>query len=188
MIKAIIFDCFGVLIESSEAELKRLCPADRQETLRDIRLQRDRGYINYTEYLSALSDVLGIPVDEVKAITETLHVRNRELFDYLESIDRTRYKIGLLSNIGDRTMDQLFTREETDRFFDAMVLSYQVGMVKPEPGVYHLMATRLGLTPEECILVDDVERNCVAAEQEGMLSILHHDAVTTVRKLRQMAT
>lgn len=186
MTKGIIFDCFGVLIESSEAELKRLCPTEKLLELHDLRLQRDRGIILYAQYLESLSELLSISLDQVRGITESLHVRNHDLFDFVEHVDRSSYKIGLLSNIGDQTMEQLFTADEIERLFDATVLSYQVGVVKPEPEIYHIMATRLDLTPEECVFVDDVEQNCIAAERQGMQSILHVDNTATLNALARL--
>lgn len=186
MIRGIIFDCFGVLIESSEAELRRLCAPDKYIELDDIRLQRDRGIINYQTYLHSLSELLTLSLGEVQAITESLHIRNRELFAFIDTIDRSSYKVGLLSNIGDKTLDQLFRPEETAKLFDTMVLSYQVGLVKPEPEIYQLTATRLELTPQECVFVDDAEQNCVAARQQGMKAIIHTDNATTLREIKAL--
>lgn len=183
MTRAFIFDCFGVLYHSSADELYSRCPVNLRDELHDIRLKRDRGYFDYSSYLQALAGLIDIPVDDVRGIVENFHTRNKKLFDALRSIDRTKYKIGMLSNIGDTTVTQLFSDEELATLFDSVVLSYRVGMVKPEPGIYRLMAERLGCSPEECIMIDDVESNCRGAEAVGMRSIHHVDTDSTLTLL-----
>lgn len=171
MIRAIIFDCFGVLYRSSADELYDRCPVARRDELHDIRLQRDRGHIRYKEYLESVAKLLNASMEEIQRLAESAHLRNEKLFDYIRSIDRSRYKVGMLSNIGDTTIAQLFTEQELASLFDATVLSYEVGMVKPDPAIYRLMAERLGVTPEECVMIDDGEKNCAGAEYVHMKSV-----------------
>jgi len=80
------------------------------------------------------------------------------------------YRIGLVSNC--------FGNEahwpgefELDHCFDAMVLSCEVGMVKPEPGIYQLAADQLGVAPAECVFVDDVPSYVAGAMAVGMTGV-----------------
>jgi putative hydrolase of the HAD superfamily len=186
MIRAVVFDCFGVLYRSSADELYDRCPEVARDELHDIRLQRDRGIMSYREYLEAAALLLKIPTEEVRAITEQAHVRNQGLFDYIVSLDRSRYKVGMLSNIGDTTIGQLFSHDELDGFFDATVFSYEVGMVKPDPAIYQLMCQRLGCDPEESIMIDDIERNCEGARAIGMQAIVHQSNTETLHVLNNL--
>lgn len=171
MIQAIIFDCFGVLYRSSADELYNRCAPDKRGALHDIRLQRDRGHLHYEEYLQATADLLDASKEEVREITESSHVRNQVLFDYIRSIDRNKFKVGMLSNIGDTTVNQLFSDEELHELFDATVLSYEVGMIKPDPAIFRLMAARLGVSEDTCVMIDDGENNCVGAQDVGMSAV-----------------
>lgn len=92
----------------------------------------------------------------------------------------------MLSNIGDTTIDQLFTHDELDSFFDATVFSFQVGMVKPDPAIYQLMCQRIGLHPEQCLMVDDLERNCEGARAVGMQAIQHQSNTETLHVLENL--
>ncbi len=58
--------------------------------------------------------------------------------------------------------------------FDAVVISDRVGMRKPEPEIYLLTAARLGLPPQECLFVDDTERNLPSAADLGMGTVYAH--------------
>lgn len=186
MIRAIIFDCFGVLYHSSVDELYRLCLEDRHDDLHDVRLQRDRGYLNYEEYLHEVAKLLDRPFDEVRTISEESHIRNQGLVDYIRSVDRSKYKVGLLSNIGDTVIERLFNLGEMDELFDSTVLSYQVGMVKPDPAIFRLMADRIDCELDECVMVDDIADNCMGAEAVGMKSIHHVDTADTLEQLARI--
>ncbi len=96
MIRAVIFDCFGVLYRSSADELYDRCPDKDKDELHDIRLHRDRGILSYHEYLEATALLLKFPTKKVRDITEQAHVRNQGLFDYIIGVDRDKFKIAML--------------------------------------------------------------------------------------------
>lgn len=172
MIKGIIFDCFGVLYGGSLEYLVSLAPKERHTDVYDINSQKDYGFISYAEYLQQMGDIIGRPPQEIDDIVHKKHVRNEELIAYVASL-RSEYKIGLLSNIGDTMIEGLFTKEELDRLFDDVLLSHNVGLAKPNPAIFTLATERLGLSPGECIMIDDIESNCDGAEIAGMYSVRH---------------
>jgi epoxide hydrolase-like predicted phosphatase len=55
--------------------------------------------------------------------------------------------------------------------FDAVVISAQVGVRKPEPSIYDLTTAKLGLRPEDCVFVDDTPANLVTARHLGMATV-----------------
>ena len=73
-----------------------------------------------------------------------------------------------------------------DELFEAIVISGDVGMHKPEPAIYMLGAERLGLRPEECVFVDDLRENCQGAEEVGMTAVLHRGADKTLPVLEKL--
>lgn len=172
MIKAIIFDCFGVLYHGSTHAMMQLTPRDRRTELLDAGRSFDYGYLSRDEYLQVASEVTGKTIDEVVAIRQQRHSRNVELVTELRRLKQT-YKVGLLSNVGyDSLRHELFSDEEISELFDAMVLSSDVHIVKPDPAIFTLMATRLGVLPEECIMIDDLETNIAGAAEAGMSGIV----------------
>jgi putative hydrolase of the HAD superfamily len=70
--------------------------------------------------------------------------------------------------------------------FDVVVISGEVGMRKPEERIFRHAAGLLGLDPAECVFVDDIQVNVVAAEGIGMTAILHHDAEATLARLGEL--
>ena len=97
--------------------------------------------------------------------------RNSELLAAIKGL-RTKFKMGVLSNVGAGFWNY-FSEEEAMEFFDDIVLSYQVGLLKPDPRIFKLAAERLGVEPEECVFVDDDEGNVQAAENCGMQGLVY---------------
>jgi epoxide hydrolase-like predicted phosphatase len=60
-----------------------------------------------------------------------------------------------------------------DGAFDVLAISGRLGMRKPEPEIFERAAGLLGLRPDECILIDDLQRNIDAAAKVGMVGVLH---------------
>ena len=90
---------------------------------------------------------------------------------------------GLLSNswgVGD------YPRHLFPGMFDAVVISAEVGMRKPEERIFRHAIDQLGLQPEECVFVDDLEANVTAAESIGMTGVLHREPDMTVDRLGEL--
>lgn len=86
---------------------------------------------------------------------------------------RTSHKTAMLSNVSRQFVDSLFSRQESAKLFDAAVISGEIGLAKPNELVYELTATKLGLLPEECVMIDDSEANVDGARRAGMQGILY---------------
>lgn len=86
---------------------------------------------------------------------------------------------GLLSNSWGNT----YPREGWSELFDAVVISGEVQMRKPEPGIYLLTAAKIGLRPEECVFVDDLMPNVHGAAAVGMVGIHHVTPQQTLDEL-----
>lgn len=78
-------------------------------------------------------------------------------------------KTALLSN----SWGNDYPRDGWDEMFDAVVISGEVGMRKPEPEIYLHTAALIGLEPTDCVFVDDLRHNIEAAVRVGMVGIKH---------------
>jgi len=85
---------------------------------------------------------------------------------------RPPYKLGILSNADLSLRERLEGELALHHLFDDIVCSAEVGMAKPEGGIFTLAARRLGLSPAECVFVDDLDTNVEAARQVGMQGVL----------------
>jgi len=182
MIRGIIFDCFGVLYGGSYEALQQLCTPSQLEDLHDLNRQADYGFITSQDYVRGVSELLSMPEEDIAAIFHTKHIRNQPLIEYVRSL-RGTCKVAMLSNVSNDIIDALFTAEELETLFDAVILSYQEHAVKPNPIIFELAAERLGLTTGECVMVDDLVENCEGAEVAGMESVLHTSNEITIDTL-----
>lgn len=184
MIKAILFDCFGVLYEGSLEVLAGMAPAENRQAVHDANIAKDYGYIDYHEYLLRLAELIGITAPEVDDIIAKHHVPNRELIAYAEQL-KEGHTTALLSNIGNQVMDRLFDGR-VEEAFNHVFLSYKIGLAKPNPEIFIYAAKKLGVSPEECVMIDDIADNCEGAEVVGMHSIQHTSNATTIEKLQKL--
>ena len=182
MIRALIFDCFGVLYHGSLGHLRQLLSPGRQQELLDLNMSSDYGYISREEYLERASVLVGMSAAELQAVAAKEHIRNELLVAYLRSI-KGQYKIGMLSNVGSSVMDKLFTADEQAELFDAVISSSDVGMTKPNPEIFQLAAERLGVLPEECIMIDDLLQNIESTLQVGMKGVVYSTVEQTIRTI-----
>lgn len=185
MVRAIVFDCFGTLVGSSYFTFRNICPPERLKELTDTRTAADYGYLTRDEYARRIGYIVGMDEKRVRAAIDQQHVRNESLIAYVRILKRT-YKTGLLSNVGSEVMDAIFTDKDMNDLFDARVLSCDVGMVKPDRQIYLLIVKQLGLSPEECIMVDDREEFCAGADAAGMRPVLHRSNHETMRAIDRL--
>ena len=76
--------------------------------------------------------------------------------------------------------------EEIRALFDAIVISAEVGLHKPQREIYLLAAERVGVAPERCVFVDDLRENCEGAATVGMTAVLHRDPSQTIERLESL--
>lgn len=170
VIKAVIFDCFGVLyVDTRQALLESLSPSVAVE-LHDIFQQGNYGLLSREEYIAAATSLTGQTAEEFEAASIGGYRLNEELIAKIRELKQT-HKVGLLSNIGRGWIDDFFDKHQLHEFFDAVVLSGEEGITKPHPRIYEVAAERLGVHPNECLMIDDIEENCAGADAVGMASI-----------------
>jgi len=174
MIKAIIVDCFGVLLGNAYkvrlAEVEQVDP-ERAKEISAINHASDMGILSHEESAKHISALFGIEAEEFLAEQKQVEVPNRQLLEYIAELKKT-YKVAMLSNINSRErLDIRFTSGELESHFDIVVASGDEGLVKPQPEIYELTAMRLGVLPEECVMIDDLEPYCEGARRVGMQAV-----------------
>jgi len=105
------------------------------------------------------------------------------MYGAIRAVRGAGLRTGLLSNswgAGD------YPLEDFPGLFDAVVISGEVGMRKPEAGIFLRAADVLGLAPAQCVFIDDMEANVAAATDLGMTALLHTEAAVTVAALEDL--
>ena len=70
-------------------------------------------------------------------------------------------------------MDGFFTLQEREELFDVVIFSGNEKFAKPDKEFFALACKRLGVIPEEAIMIDDLQHNCEAAKSIGMQAICY---------------
>lgn len=175
MIRAVIFDCYGVLTEDGWTPFKRKYILGNDELEMQIRLlgrDVDTGKRSDADMLKEVARLTGVDIDVVYRALAT-QVPNEELLTWIQNELKPEYKIGMLSNAGHDVVADLFA--DTPKLFDAAVLSYREGVAKPDAQIFERTAQKLGVQPNECIFIDDQARFCEAAKATGMQAVVFED-------------
>ena len=185
MIKAIIFDCFGVLLQREGYEFYKSHPdKEVQRHINRLEKQADLGEISEKEFNRQVAELTESTPRQVLAET-TAYERNQELLNLVHEL-RADYKVSLLSNVSRDTISRFFTDDERRTLFDDVVISSEVGLVKPDPDIFALAARRLALRPEECIFVDDTSLNCKAAAESGIQGVVYLGNTHTIKTIKTL--
>lgn len=189
MIRAILFDCFGVIITDALKvvidELNVSQPALARQVM-DVIHANNRGLIEVSESNQQIAELLGVSVDEWRGRIEHGETKDDHVLNYLKELRERGYKTALLSNVGRDSLTRRFSEEELKSHFDAVVASGEVGVMKPDPEIYLHAAKQLGVEPDECVMVDDRETHCAGARAVGMQSVCYENFYEAHDVLEQM--
>jgi len=183
MIKAIIFDIGGVLVENSNvpilqqiADQYNLDFASVQEVIFANSEQLALGGITEIEILNKLAQKFNLPEtgsDIYNKVTGVYYPIDA-VWEYVGQL-KGRYHLAVLSNMG---LDGIDTHEEQyglAEHFEKVFYSASLGMKKPNPAFYQKLVDELGVVAGECVFVDDMQRNVDVATRLGMQGILYTD-------------
>ncbi len=188
MIKAIIFDCFGVLIADAFKDMVgtiETTDPDRANVLRKTMLDSNKGLLSRDDAHRALAATLDVSVKEYRKRIAHREQKDERLLAFVVEL-RKKYKTALLSNISVIGLHRRFSDDELSQYFEVVVASGAVGFVKPEPQIYLIAADQLGVKPEECVFIDDIDRYCDGARATGMAAIRYKDFDDFKRKLEEI--
>lgn len=174
MVKAIIFDNAGVIMtEAYWLWLNENIPdlEKKKDFFHDISHKVDSALISPDQFLTHLAKESGKEPSQVKQEILSTFVLNDGVYKLMKKL-RKNYKIGLLSNFISDWLRLLFKRFNLEELFDAMVISQEHKMIKPDPKMYHLIADMLGVKPQESLFIDDRKNNVIGAQNVGMKGIL----------------
>jgi putative hydrolase of the HAD superfamily len=149
----------------------------------------ETGAVDVADFEAALAQRLrtrsGGPVDPTGLLARMFAGFRREpaMLDVVLRARRSGVLTALVSNSWG-TND--YPREDFDELFDAVVISGEVGLRKPEPQIYRYAAAQLGVRPQECVFVDDLAHNVRGAEAVGMRAVHHTDVAATVAELEAL--
>jgi len=173
VIQALIFDFFGVIRPNDQGVLatyRRLGGDVTKDAvfLEDIKTAANFGLVaDADEQIAAR---LGVPVERWFEEMGTAH-NDHALLEFIRAKRAEGFKTGLLSNADAHMLSVYFTPAELQQYFDAALLSGDVGVAKPAAMFYRLMCDKLDVAPKACVMIDDRPEFCAGARYIGMQAI-----------------
>lgn len=188
MIRAIIFDCFGVVVtDALQAVREELIQTNPEgaEAIKDIVAANNRGFMEPGESNERIASILGISVGDFRRQIAAGEARNDKILTYILGLRHT-YKTAMLSNIAGSSLARRFPDDELMSYFDVVVASGDIGFAKPEPEAYEITAERLGVRCDECVFIDDRQLFCEGANSVGMRAIVYTNFAQLKRELQEL--
>jgi epoxide hydrolase-like predicted phosphatase len=196
-IKAILFDYGSVLVQLVDETPRRQLadrygvPLKRIYNLlfdTEASIQAALGEINMEHHWRAIHEILHVPPGERSDFIEQFWSAdglNQELVEVLPAL-RERYRLGLLSNANDDLRQVLTERWQIAGLFDDMIISAEVGLLKPDRRIYELAVQRLGVQPDEALFIDDMPVNVEGAQIAGLQAFQSIDNTQVIDDLKRM--
>lgn len=197
-IRAVIFDLGGVIVRTEyQAPRQRLAERfgmDYEDIEKIVfggvngsAARASVGEITEQEHWQNVMKILKLPGADYKDIQKEFFggdVVDRTLLDFIKSL-KPKYKTGLISNAWSG-LRQYIVREKIEDAFDSIVISAEVGAVKPSAKIYQVSLDQLGVSPAQAVFVDDVIENIEACQQLGMKGIHFKDPDTAMEQVRKL--
>ena len=111
---------------------------------------------------------------------------NQPLVETVQRLRQAGYKTGILSNFGDNARRLWREVYPFIDYFDGIIISAEVGMMKPEAPIYRLATDSVGVQPKEAVFIDDFIENIEGARAVGMAGIHFTDTDAVQQELRQL--
>ena len=195
-LRAVFFDLGGVILRTEfQAPRQHLAERLGLEYEDIVRLvfdspsshQASLGAISTEEHWTAITERLGRPESEAGTIRKEFFagdIIDHELVDFLRGL-RPRYYVGLISNAWP-DMRTYIQEHGFDDAFDHMVISAEVGVVKPDARIYQIALEHAEVNPNEAVFVDDFHENIEGSEKVGMRGIHFKDPEATLMELKKI--
>lgn len=159
----------GVIFDSESARLASLGQIDAEQhwrqAMQELRLSPSQAETFAAEFFQG--DILDM-----------------ELVNAIRSL-RPMYRTALISNAWS-DLREFVARQQIADAFDEMIISAEVGIMKPDPRIYRLALERLGVAPQEAVFLDDMMENLDAARALGMHTIHFVQPEAALQELRQL--
>jgi len=181
-ITTLIFDCFGVISDQVLGSWYRINSQKygfTDDNLPKVFEKFDLGEYSEDDIIDYFLKYKGVNSTKEKLREEIdgyLKLNNL-LFSFIKKLKSKGYKLVLLSNAN----SAFFTRKvfptypEIKEVFDEVIISSDIGMIKPNEDIYKYALNKIHSRPEETLFVDDGKNNVDAAQKIGMQGYIYTD-------------
>jgi len=182
VIRAVVFDCDGVLVDSEPIAdaLWSEVLADRGYAMSEADGDACRGLTEPATYAYFAERADLLPYDEHMTVLDSLRIPRyeRDLGAFADAADTVRglaaqgIPMAVASSSRSHALHEKLATVGLDRYFDVVVGGDEVEHGKPAPDVYLEAARRLGMDPSECLAIEDSDNGAAAAVDAGIRTVM----------------
>ena len=146
----------------------------------------ETGELTEPEFEQRFGELIGLHEDRISGLIDRMFGGMKAdiaMFDAVRAAKAAGKRTGLLSNSWG--VDR-YDRTHFPQMFDAVVISGEEGIRKPDRAIYDLAVERMALPAEQIVFVDDLPGNLKPARDLGMATVHHEDGRATVRELEAL--
>ena len=195
-IRAVYFDLGGVIVRTEfQAPRQHLAESLGMEYEDLIKLvfesetsqKASIGLISEDEHWAAVMRRLHLPESETRAVRDEFFagdIIDLDLLDFMRGL-RRQVKVGLISNAWSGLRPWIVSKKFEDAF-EAMIISAEAGVMKPDARIYQIAFEKLDVAPAESVFLDDFLENVEGARIVGMQAIHFTRPEQALKDLKQL--
>lgn len=184
MINTVIFDMGNVLVDFRWRKLfaemglegEKFEKMAKATVLDPVWNEFDRGFWSDEQMLEAFIKNAPELERELREFMNVRFPRLLEKFDYtdewMDGLKKKGYRIYILSNFSRKAMNDCAKELDYIGKADGAVISYRIGLIKPDPAIFEYLFDTYGVNPSEAVFIDDTKENTDAAAKLGLATIL----------------
>lgn len=175
MIKAIIFDYFGVISSDDYWRFVKQDDKTDETVFSKYADAVNLGNMHWHEFIQKIAKTTHSSETQVEKMYTAERI-NPLVVGLIHELHKT-YQTGLLTNAHHEFIDSLLEDNHLIDIFDAVIVSSRLGIIKPNPQIFEYALQKLGVAADEVVYIDDLEKHVNAANSVGMHGICYKDFV-----------
>lgn len=181
MIEAVILDFGGVVFRNKEDYEG---PRGSLNVNPDTWHKAGLGLVEDEVAFNEMAKNHGVTADEIKKWLFSKREPNQELIDLISRL-KPGIKTAVLNNGLKTLFREFIAKYELEDKFDVLMNSAEEGVKKPDPEIYRRVCEQLGVDPENCLLVDDDQKNIDGAKELGMETVFFTNTTDLEAQFRE---
>ena len=196
MLRTVLFDLGNVVLHFSHermfaqmGQLAGMTGGEIRQLVQEHHLIREfeTGRMSRSEFHRLFQSWTGKEVERRRLMraVSNIFTPNETLIPVLDQLKNSGLRLVLLSNTNIAHISYIKQRFDVLARFDHLVLSYEVGAMKPDPPIYEAALQAIHCEPGECLYTDDIVENVERARGFGLQAEVFIDTQTFLSHLEQ---